>query len=125
MNVRDALFTNCSVAKCNNDGFGDPASDREAEPGPVGLPAGRVAAIEALEHVRQLLGGDANAGVAHDDRGPAVLRRYVQPNATARRRELDGVVEHNQEQLAYQRRIGEDLRLLECADLDHYAFVLS
>src|SRR3989449_5148483 len=45
---------------------GDPASDREAEPGPVGLPAGRVAAIEALEHMRQLLGGDADEiGRAH------------------------------------------------------------
>src|SRR6266480_5661593 len=85
--------------------IGNPAGDREAEPRPVRLPPGRISAVEALEHVGELLGRDADAGVRYDHRRPAVLDGHVETHMTPGGRELDGIVEDDQEQLADERSI--------------------
>src|SRR6266545_2902722 len=57
--------------------LGDPLADREAEPGTCALArarAGRVGAPEAVEDVRQIAGGDADAGVCDGEYRPPVVR---------------------------------------------------
>src|SRR5207237_3433532 len=51
----------------------DPARDREAEARAVRLAPRRLTAIEALEHMREVFGRDADPGVQHDDRGPTLV----------------------------------------------------
>src|SRR5256712_5053785 len=84
---------------------GDPAGDREAQAGALRFPPRLVSPVEALEHVGQLRGGDPDPRVRDDDGRPAVHRCNVEPDATARGRELDGVVEPDQEQLTDEGRI--------------------
>src|SRR3989441_654142 len=103
---------------------GDPAGDREAQAGALRLPPRLVSPVEALEHVGELRGGDPNPRVRDDDGRPAVHGCNVEPDATARGRELDGVVEHDQEQLTDQSRITGDPRLFERADVDPDRLVL-
>src|SRR6266545_1518685 len=57
--------------------LGDPLADGEAEPGTCALArarAGRVGAPEAVEDVRQIAGGDADAGVCDGEYRPPVVR---------------------------------------------------
>ena len=55
-------------------GFGEAADDGEAEAGAAGgAVAGGVGSIEAIEHVRQVLGGNAAAGVGDVDPQPAAF----------------------------------------------------
>src|SRR6266576_1822254 len=68
----------------------------------------------------QLLGRDAEAGVGDDDRGASVLGGYIEPDAPARRREFQGVVEHDEQQLAHQGRVAADPRLVERAHLHEH-----
>src|SRR5262249_4211292 len=70
------------------------AGDGQTEPdtGGVGR-AGRLAAVEALEEPRQLLGRHAGSGVGDSYDGLASGHRHGGPHQTAGRRELHGVVE--------------------------------
>src|SRR5207302_2611523 len=78
---------------------GDPAGDREAQAGALRLPARLVSPVEALEHVGELRNRDPDPRVRDDDSRPGVHRCNIEADAAARGRELDGVVEHDQEQL--------------------------
>src|SRR5436309_2165913 len=84
-----------------------------------------LAAVEALEHMGELLGRDADPRVRNERGGPAVLRRHVEAHAAARLGELHRVVQHNQQELAHERGLARDLRLLECPDFQLHALLLG
>ena len=104
--------------------LGDPARDGQTEAGPAGLAAGGVAAIEPLEHARQLLRRNADSRVGDDHTRAAVVGRDVERHAPARGSELHGVVEHDHEELADQGGVAGDARFLEPADRDGDALLL-
>ncbi|MPM74275.1 hypothetical protein SDC9_121260 [bioreactor metagenome] len=55
--------------------------------------AGRVHAIESLENLRQMLGGDARPLIGHFDARKAVAAEGANGNARLRRRVTHGVVD--------------------------------
>src|SRR5262249_50624354 len=68
-------------------------ADRQAEPGPAALRARLVHAVEAAEDARQVFLCDPDTRVRHRDDGPAVLLSTADPDAPARRRVLQRVVD--------------------------------
>ncbi len=62
-------------------------------PSPPWPRSGSVAPGEEVEHRRQRLGGDADSGVGHGDRGVTSLARHAQRDPAARGGELGGVVQ--------------------------------
>ena len=75
---------------------GNPARDGEAEACSLRVVRGVSAAVESLEHVRQLVRPDPDPGITDEYFAAAILGGNVQANAPGRRRELDGVVQDNQ-----------------------------
>jgi len=57
--------------------------------------------------------------------GVAIRDRHIEPHVTAGGRELDGVVEHDEEELAEQCGVAGDVRFLERPDLHRHALVLG
>ena len=103
----------------------DPARDREAEAGSVRLAPRRLTPIEALEHMREVFRRDADPRVRDDHRGPTIVRRHVQAHLPARRGELDGVVQHDQQELPDERRVARDLRFFKRADFHLHVLLLG
>src|SRR5262249_46107224 len=75
-----------------------------AGPGP-----GPAHAVEALEDVRQVLRGDALAGVADDQARPCILLLESQGDRAGRRRMADGIVDEIREHLAEPALVAEAL----------------
>src|SRR5690242_17742611 len=94
---------------------GDPAGDGQAEAGSLPFTAGAFTAVEALKDVGQLVGRNPDAGIDDAYGRGAVLQARVDPHAPSRRRELDGVVEENPEQLAQGHGVAAHRALLESA----------
>ncbi|GBD28482.1 hypothetical protein HRbin31_00500 [bacterium HR31] len=80
--------------------------DGQAQAGaPAGAGAGAVCAVEAFEHVRQVVRGDAPAGVRHRDPDLRALATDLHVDAPALGGELEGVVHQVGEHLLYTVRI--------------------
>src|SRR5258707_846498 len=84
-----------------------------AQAGAVGVAARAVGAEKALEHARQITGVDADAGVGDGDGAAAVGDVNIEPHCAARRRELDRIVEQDEEQAAHQDGVAGDRGFLE------------
>src|SRR5262249_16388578 len=81
-------------ADCAVHGLGEVFDDTEAQPGAAHLARARpVHAVEAFENPWQVAGGDADAVVAHLDKGMPALRPDAHAHLAALGRVLDGVVE--------------------------------
>src|SRR6185436_16410811 len=79
----------------------------DAEPAELARRAG-VRLPEALEDVRQVLGGDADAAVLHADHDRPVVAPRAQRDSAARRRELDRVRQQVPQDLLQPIAIGAD-----------------
>ncbi|MCC6990049.1 MAG: HEAT repeat domain-containing protein, partial [Acidobacteria bacterium] len=66
--------------------FHDGLDDRQAQAGAAGLAARRVGLVETVEHIRQVFGLDAGAGVAHREGERVAVARRRQGHAAAGRR---------------------------------------
>src|SRR5215471_6463496 len=83
---------------------------RKPEPGAlVPARAGTTHLAELLEHRRLVLGGDADAGVAHGDRDLSLALAEVDRHLPAFRRELDGVREQIQDDLPHLSLVSDHL----------------
>jgi len=110
----------------------DPLGNRQAKTDALGadvirrgpLPR-RIAAVEALEDVRNVLPGNSGARITHIQRGNRPDDADANAHDAARFRELDRVVEQNEHELAKQRRIAVHRRLLEVIDLEANALAIG
>src|SRR6266568_9450725 len=66
---------------------------RQTDPRPADAADHVTAAFERLKDIGQVLGRDADALVAHNNRRPAILRRERHTDAAARRAVLDGIAD--------------------------------
>src|SRR4030042_1522613 len=88
-------------------GLGYPATDAEAKPGPaLDAASGLVYSVEAVEDVRQVLRGDAHAGVADPQLDLLAVHPPAGGDPAARRRVLDAVVQEVEKELQQQVLVG-------------------
>src|SRR5437762_13678748 len=82
------------------------SGDAESKSGPALCTAtGLVHPIEAIEHMRHMLGGDANAGVPHCYDGFRAIAAYSDFHLPTLGRVLDAVIQKIEEHLAESNRI--------------------
>src|SRR4051812_45411022 len=104
--------------------LGDPLRDRESEASPLGPSAAvgtgprDVASIEPLEDMGDLVVRNAGATIGHRQPRRAVDATNTNLHRRVLVRELDGVVEQDEDELTEQRRIAENRRLLEFVHID-------
>src|SRR5262249_51384794 len=88
----------------------DPLADRKSQTAAAHLAtAGLVDREEALEEVGQILRRNADAGVPHLDHRLRFLFPCLQPDAAARRRIFDGIVQQVQEELPQAQLVADGL----------------
>jgi hypothetical protein len=102
----------------------DAPRNRQAEPGPTRLRvAGRVAAVERIEHTGQVLGCKARAGVRHGDDDFICFPPPTDPNLPSGRRMChsvgEEVVQGALEQVDVNGNLARFLRPV-CQDLDTF-----
>src|SRR2546423_15237492 len=101
--------------------FGDPLADGEAESGARALARARargVGAPEAIEHVRQVTGRDADTGVRDREHGASVMAAELDGNLAAPRRVLHRALDQVESELAEAAPIDRhDHRIWTQADL--------
>src|SRR5256885_11227636 len=109
--------------------FGDPLADGEAESGARALARARargVGAPEAIEHVRQVTGRDADPGVGDREHGASVVAAELDRDLAATRRVFHRVFDQVEGELAEAAPIyGYDNGLRRQADLHPDSRVLG
>src|SRR5438105_2650732 len=82
------------------------SGDTESKSGPaLCTAAGLVHPIKAIEHMRHMLGGDANTGVAHGYDGFRAIAAYLDFHLPTLGRVLDAVIQKIEKHLAESSRI--------------------
>src|SRR6476619_6547487 len=85
---------------------GNPLHEAQAQPDPFrSRRARRIGAVEALEHVRERLGGDADAAVLDIENGMFLVPADPDDDPAVIRGELDGVVEQVEQQTLEPARV--------------------
>lgn len=83
--------------------------NRKPQPGPtIGAGAGLVGAVETVEDVRQVFGGDALAAVADGDLGLGADDAQAEVDPACGRRVADGVLDQIDQGLAQTVGVAED-----------------
>ena len=91
----------------------DDACDAQSQPVSAGLGfPGLIAAVEAVEHLGQIFGRNACAGVGHAQVAAAAVAPYPQRDAAARGRVLDGIVHQYAHELLDHALVGTDAGIL-------------
>src|SRR6266498_2169039 len=105
--------------------FCDPSGDRKPQTRAVPTLSTAFPAIEPVKDMWEIVSRDSNSSVPHDKCWTTLVHRDAELNFSSCRRELDGVVEKDEEHLANKRRISVHGCLLEPAHAQLDAFSLG